>query len=147
MKRFHVNVTVRDLPASINFYTRMFGAEPFVQQEDYAKWLLDDPRLNFALTTHGAQAGISHVGLQVDSDEELDELRRRALGTQSDVFEQPEVQCCYAHSSKAWVRDPDGVAWEAFLTHGQAGTYGDGTATSPDSFDREAEKSEPCCTR
>ncbi len=129
MKRFHVNVAVRDLEKSIGFYSSLFGAAPNVRKADYAKWMLEDPRVNFAISTRSPGAGVDHVGLQADDEAELAEIRQRLAAADLSVLDQPDVTCCYARSSKAWVTDPDGLAWETFLTRGEATEYGDGTVT------------------
>lgn len=129
MKRFHVHVGVSDLDRSIAFYSGLFGSAPSVIKADYAKWMLDDPRLNFAISRHdGATKGIEHVGLQVDDAAELAEVYGRLTSAQGPVLKEGATTCCYAKSEKSWIADPDGVIWEAFLTHGEATVYGD----SPD---------------
>lgn len=125
MKRLHVNVAVADLDASTRFYTSLFGSEPAVRKSDYAKWLLDDPRVNFAITAHGTKKGVDHLGIQVDSREELADLSARFVAAEAPLLEQGTTTCCYAHSEKSWSTDPDGIAWEAFRTFGENGTYGD----------------------
>lgn len=115
MKRFHVHTFVADLQASIDFYARLFGTAPTRVEADYAKWMLDDPRLNFAISTRGGgKLGVDHLGLQVDSEAELVELRERAAGLQR--LDEGETSCCYARSDKYWLTDPQGVAWEQFRT-------------------------------
>ncbi len=126
MKRFHVNLTVSDLDKSVAFYSTLFGAEPAVQHDDYAKWMVEDPRLNFAISTKGARPGIDHIGIQAEDDAELAGIRANLEASEGQIYDQGQVTCCYADSTKAWIRDPDGVAWETFLTHGQATIYGDG---------------------
>lgn len=128
MKRFHVNVSVADLARSRQFYTGLFGAEPSVSRDDYAKWMLDDPRLNFSITQSSGRRGIQHVGLQADTVEELSEIRERLSTAGEKTLEQPDTECCYARSTKTWVRDPDDVAWETFVTHEQIANFGCGTA-------------------
>lgn len=129
MKRFHVHVGVADLDASIAFYSGLFGAAPSVTKPDYAKWMLDDPRVNFAIS-HKADAGrgIEHLGLQVDSSAELAEVYGQLKAAKGPVLEEGATTCCYARSEKSWISDPDGVVWEAFLTTGDSTVYGD----SPD---------------
>ncbi len=123
MKRFHVHVAVGDLAASIRFYSSLFAAEPAVVRDDYAKWMLDEPRVNFAISQRGGRPGINHLGLQTDSDEELEQLnaqlRKADLATQAEK----EVACCYARSNKYWVTDPSGIAWETFHTLGVVPTF------------------------
>lgn len=124
MKRLHVNVTVNDLEASVRFYSTLFAAEPAVQKGDYAKWMLDDPRVNFAISLCGGNPGIEHLGIQVDSDEELAEVYGRLQQAGGPTLDEGETTCCYARSTKQWIEDPQGVAWEAFLTHGESPVYG-----------------------
>ncbi|WP_017664704.1 ArsI/CadI family heavy metal resistance metalloenzyme [Porphyrobacter sp. AAP82] len=125
MKRFHLHVGVTDLDASIAFYTHLFGAAPAVTKADYAKWMLEDPRINFAISMReGAAKGIEHVGLQVETGEELAEVYARLKAADRPVLEEGATTCCYARSEKSWIADPDGVVWEAFLTSGGSTTYG-----------------------
>lgn len=129
MKRFHVHVGVADLDASIAFYTGLFGAEPTVTKADYAKWMLEDPRINFAISLkEGAAKGIEHLGVQVEDEAELAEVYGRLKAADAPVLEEGATTCCYAKSEKSWIADPDGVVWEAFLTTGENTTYGE----SPD---------------
>jgi len=115
MKRFHVHLGVPDLDASIDFYSRLFGAEPTVRKDDYAKWMLDDPRVNFAISNRGARNGLNHLGLQADSAAELAEIGRLfANADASSTIAETNAHCCYAVSDKHWVRDPQGIPWEAF---------------------------------
>lgn len=127
MKRFHVSVGVADLAKSIDFYRTLFGKEPAVVEKDYAKWMLEDPRLNFAINA-GYRPGINHVGLQADSLDELGEIQARLSAAEAQVLDEPDVECCYAKSTKTWVRDPDRLHWETFVTHGQTTQYGGGSA-------------------
>ena len=129
MKRFHVHVGVADLDASIAFYSGLFGAAPSVTKPDYAKGMLDDPRINFAISQKcGAAKGIEHLGLQVEDADELAEVYGRLKEAKGPVLEEGATTCCYAKSEKSWIADPDGVVWEAFLTMGDSTVYGD----SPD---------------
>ncbi len=125
MKRFHVSVAVGDLDRSTQFYSKLFGAEPTVLKDDYAKWMIEDPRINFSISTGSQKRGISHVGLQADTMDEFELLRARLSDAEQETFDQDDAQCCYAISSKTWIRDPDDVAWETFVTHGDITTYGD----------------------
>ena len=118
MKRFHVHVHVQDLNQSIAFYSKMFAAEPTRREVDYAKWMLDDPRVNFAISTRGGDPGVDHLGIQTDSAEELVELKARAEATDMALFDEGATTCCYASSEKHWITDPQGVAWEHFHTLG-----------------------------
>jgi catechol 2,3-dioxygenase-like lactoylglutathione lyase family enzyme len=116
VKRFHVHAHVEDLAASIAFYSKMFAAEPARVESDYAKWMLDDPRVNFAISTRGGKPGVDHLGIQTDSAEELVELKARAEAADVALLDEGETTCCYARSQKHWVTDPQGIAWEHFHT-------------------------------
>lgn len=129
MKRFHVHVAVDDIGRSIAFYTTLFGVAPTMRKPDYAKWMLDDPRVNFAISQRGATAGIDHLGIQVEDAAELAEVADRLAFARSPVLEEKATTCCYAKSDKQWIADPQGVAWETFLTHGEATVYGNAGAT------------------
>ena len=124
MKRFHVHVGVDDLDANIRFYSTVFGAEPTVRKPDYAKWMVEDPRVNFAISQRGAKAGVDHLGFQVDSDEELSALRSQIAAAEISAFDQPDAECCYARSDKYWITDPQGIAWETYRTLGEANIFG-----------------------
>ena len=129
MKRLHVHVGVENLDASIGFYSTMFGAEPSVVKEDYAKWMLDDPRVKFAISAgNHARKGIEHLGIQAESVEELGEVYGRLKAADRPVLEEGRTTCCYARSEKSWIADPDGIVWEAFFTDGDATTYGESPA-------------------
>ncbi len=136
--RFHVNMTVADLDRSVAFYTRLFAAEPVVRHGDYAKWMLDDPRVNFAITTYGKTAGIDHVGIQVDDSDELAAVRTRLEAADAPILDQADTVCCYARSKKAWIDDPDGLSWETFLSLGTETYYGTDALEASDSA---------CCAR
>lgn len=116
MKRFHVHIHVDDLAQSIAFYSRLFAAEPARVEADYAKWMLEDPRVNFAISTRGATPGLDHFGLQTDDAEELAELKARAEAADMALLDEGNTTCCYARSEKHWITDPQGVAWEHFHT-------------------------------
>jgi catechol 2,3-dioxygenase-like lactoylglutathione lyase family enzyme len=116
MKRFHIHTHVEDLQASIAFYTRLFAAEPTRTESDYAKWMLEDPRVNFAISTRGDKPGIDHLGFQTDTQEELQELKARAEAADMALLDQGATTCCYARSDKHWITDPQGIAWEHFHT-------------------------------
>lgn len=144
MKRFHVHVGVSDLDRSIAFYSGLFGTEPSVTKSDYAKWMLEDPRINFAISQKcGAEKGIEHIGLQVEDSAELAEVYARLKDAEGPVLEEGATTCCYARSEKSWIADPDGVRWEAFLTHGESTVYG----TSPDyaALVAEGAAANACC--
>ena len=142
MKRFHVNLAVADLKKSIDFYQTLFGEAPTVLKDDYAKWMLDDPRINFSLSPSTSANGVNHIGLQADTPDELGDIQRRLYAAGAATFEQPDAECCYAHSSKTWVRDPDAVMWETFVTHNDIAYFGDDTV--PDDK-KEAGAGSRCC--
>lgn len=116
MKRLHVHVSVENLTESIRFYSAMFAAEPTITKPDYAKWMLDDPRVNFAISQRGLARGLNHLGVQVESADELAEMQQRLQGLQASLTEETGAACCYAKSDKYWVNDPQGIAWETFHT-------------------------------
>lgn len=124
MKRFHVHVSVDDLQQNIRFYSSIFGAQPSVLKEDYAKWMLDDPRVNFAISTRGQNPGVNHLGIQAESDVELKALRVGIVEAQAPMLEQKDASCCYVKSDKYWTVDPQGIAWETFHTLGSVPVYG-----------------------
>ena len=130
MKRFHVHVSVQDLPESLRFYSDLFGAPPSVVKDDYAKWMLEDPRINFAISRRGRAAGVNHLGFQVDSDEELKDLREQVSKAGIAALDQTGASCCYAKSDKYWIEDPQGVAWETFHTLGSVPIFGEETRRS-----------------
>ena len=136
MKRFHVHVHVEDLPTSIAFYSKLFAAEPTRVESDYAKWMLDDPRINFAISHRGGKPGVDHLGLQADSEDELVELKARAQAAVMALLDEGETSCCYARSDKYWLTDPDGVAWEQFHTLSDIPVFG---------TDRQALESPSAC--
>ena len=123
MKRFHVHVAVDDLVQSTRFYSALFGAQPTVEKPDYAKWMLDDPHINFAISHRGSKQGINHLGFQVDTDEELTDLQAQHEAAELAVFNEGNTQCCYAKSKKHWVTDPQGIAWEMYHSMGEVKTY------------------------
>jgi catechol 2,3-dioxygenase-like lactoylglutathione lyase family enzyme len=142
MKRFHAHVMVSDLESSVRFYSTLFGAKPVVLKPDYAKWMLEDPRVNFAITAGATATGLDHLGLQVESDEELAEIAGRFEAAGRTVAKQENAACCYAQGNKGWVSDPGGLSWETFHTFGESTVYGSdrpplGAAQS---------NSESCCT-
>jgi DNA-binding transcriptional ArsR family regulator/catechol 2,3-dioxygenase-like lactoylglutathione lyase family enzyme len=140
MKRLHVHVAVSDLDNSIAFYSVLFGAKPTVAKPDYAKWMLDDPRVNFAISTHGG-VGLDHLGIQVESEAELVDVTDRLRAANAPIRDEGKTTCCYAESDKAWSNDPSGLAWETFLTLGEATTYG----TPRGSAAPEPEQPTACC--
>jgi lactoylglutathione lyase len=142
MKRFHVHAHVDDLSASIAFYSRMFGAEPTRVEADYAKWMLEDPRINFAISTRGATPGIDHLGIQTDSAEELAELRARAESADLALHDVGETTCCYARSDKHWITDPQGIAWEHYHTLDSIPVFSEATPVAA----AESATTSSCCT-
>jgi catechol 2,3-dioxygenase-like lactoylglutathione lyase family enzyme len=140
MKRFHVHVAVDDLAANIRFYSTVLGAAPAVVKDDYAKWMLEDPRVNFAISRRGAKPGLDHLGLQVDSDEELAALRAQVGGAEIAAFDQPQSACCYAKSDKYWINDPQGIAWETFHTLDRIPVFGADTKRAG-----KGEEGTACC--
>ena len=138
MKRFHVHVAVDDLQANIRFYSTVFGAPPTVRKPDYAKWMIEDPRVNFAISQRGAKAGVDHLGFQVDSEEELSALREQVAAAEIAALDQTDAQCCYARSDKYWTTDPQGIAWETYRTLGEAEIFGADTKS-------KASEASACC--
>ena len=130
MKRLHLHVSVPDLTQSIGFYETLFGAAPSVVKDDYAKWMLDDPLVNFAISQRGGTVGVDHVGIQVDSTADLAALAGRLKAAGAETFDQEATTCCYAKSDKSWVTDPAGVRWETFHTFGEATRYGEDLSTA-----------------
>jgi catechol 2,3-dioxygenase-like lactoylglutathione lyase family enzyme len=124
MKRLHVHVSVQDLDTSVRFYSKLFAAEPAVRKEDYAKWMLEDPRVNFAISQRGGKPGVQHLGIQVEDRTELAEVHARLRRADGPMIEEGTTTCCYAHSEKSWIDDPQGVQWETFLTTGESTEYG-----------------------
>ena len=124
MKRLHVHVSVRDLDASVRFYSQLFAADPTVHKPDYAKWMLDDPRVNFAISRRDGKPGVQHLGIQIENRAELAKLYERLGRAEGPMIEEGETTCCYAHSEKSWIDDPQGVQWETFLTTGESTVYG-----------------------
>jgi hypothetical protein len=143
MKRMHVHVAVDDLSASVRFYSTLFASEPSVLKPDYAKWMLEDPRINFAISAHGGKRGIRHLGIQVEDEGELAEVYARLERAERPVLEEKATTCCYAQSDKQWIADPQGVTWETFLTRGEATVYGRSAAIQ--SLGDVAEAEAPCC--
>ena len=138
MKRFHVHAHVDDLKASVAFYSKLFAAEPTRLENDYAKWMIEDPRINFAISTRGGKPGVDHLGFQTDSDEELVELKERARAADMALLDEGETTCCYARSEKHWVTDPQGIAWEHFHTLDSIPTFSKNSARVP-------QESAACC--
>ena len=139
MKRFHVHVAVHDLKQSIRFYSALFGAQPSVEKPDYAKWMIEDPRINFAISTHGTKTGLDHLGIQTESAEELEEAGSRLAQADVSLMPQKGASCCYAKSDKYWTLDPQGVAWESFHTLDSVPVYGS------DTKQKVGERKAACC--
>jgi hypothetical protein len=142
MKRLHVHVSVADLSQSVGFYSALFAAQPVVVKRDYAKWMLDDPRVNFAISTRGRDVGLDHLGIQVETSGELHEVYTRLREAGGTVIEQGQTACCYAKSEKSWIDDPSGISWETFHTTGESTDYGDG---SGERAARLAHEKSACC--
>lgn len=143
MKRMHIHLAVEDLDQSIRFYSTLFAAEPSVVKPDYAKWMLEDPRVNFAISTHSGRApGLDHLGIQVEDGPELQEVHGRLKDAEGPVLEEGKTTCCYAQSEKSWIIDPQNVPWEAFLTTGDSTTYG---RSAPLPSRAPATKNNACC--
>lgn len=141
MKRFHVHVAVDDLAQSTRFYSALFGAGPSVEKPDYAKWMLDDPRINFAISHRGSKRGVNHLGFQVDTDEELTSLQKQHEAAELSVFNEGNTQCCYAQSKKHWLTDPQGIAWEMYHSMGEVKTY-----NGSDDAETSGEDKRACCS-
>lgn len=136
MKRFHVHLGVKDLASSVDFYSALFGSAPSLLKADYAKWMLEDPRLNFAISTRSGRAGLDHLGIQATDDAELADIENKLKRANPDVFEQKNTHCCYAAADKYWVQDPVGIAWEGFHTLNEVPLFSqpsdtDATTNSP----------------
>ena len=140
MKRFHVHAHVDDLKASVAFYSKMFAAEPTRLEADYAKWMLEDPRINLAISTRGSKPGVDHLGFQTDTEEELAELKARAQSADMTLLDEGAVSCCYARGVKHWVTDPQGIAWEHFHTLANIPVFSEKSATVPQETEAGA-----CC--
>jgi hypothetical protein len=140
MKRMHVHVSVNNIDTAIGFYSALFAARPSVTKHDYAKWMLDDPRVNFAISSRGSNPGLDHLGIQVESESELQDVYSRLREAGQSVIDQGKTICCYAKSEKSWVDDPAGISWETFYTTGDSTNYGT-------SFDKDARiaHAKACC--
>lgn len=150
MKRLHVHVSVENLQDSIRFYSTLFGTGPTVSKYDYAKWMLEEPRVNFAISQRGNKSGLDHLGIQVDNTGELAEVTARLSAADSSIEEQGATTCCYAQSSKTWSTDPQGISWETFYTFGASTIYGDDQQAKDHaqlSADAEAVVAGACCVR
>jgi hypothetical protein len=152
MKRFHVHISVDDLDANVRFYSTMFGTPPIVLKPDYAKWMMDDPRVNLAISKRGLKPGVDHLGVQVESETELSTLRKQVSAAEIAMLDQPNTTCCYARSDKYWITDPQGVAWETFHTLESVPVYGETRRAESTACCRPAQtadsqptKSSACC--
>ena len=143
----HIHVSINDLNQSIDFYSKLFGSEPTKQKEDYAKWMLDDPKVNFAISSRGTKPGLDHLGIQVDEADELDEARERFKNADMSIFDEGETTCCYAKSDKTWVEDPAGIAWETYRNMGDAELFNDAASEHSNCCTPDAEGPEQvaCC--
>jgi catechol 2,3-dioxygenase-like lactoylglutathione lyase family enzyme len=144
MKRFHVHVAVKDLQESVRFYSAMFGSEPTVAKPDYAKWMLDDPRVNFAISQRNQTLGVNHLGMQAETDNELEGIHANLRLADGTIVAEKGIHCCYANSDKYWVTDPQGVAWESFRSLGSVPLYGEENHTSPGACG--SDEATGCCT-
>jgi len=145
MKRIHIHIGVENLDESIRFYSAIFGAEPVKTKPDYAKWMLEDPRVNFAISTRASKNGVDHLGIQVDDNDELQEIRARVKAADMAVFEEGETVCCYAKSEKSWVQDPAGIAWEAYRTMEDAQIFSSKDAARESACCAEPSVSQTAC--
>jgi len=148
MKRLHVHLGVESIDASVRFYSTLFAAEPTVRKTDYAKWMLDNPRVNFAISQGRGDAGIHHLGIQVEAADELAEVYGRMKAADSPMVEEGATVCCYAQSEKSWISDPQGLAWETFLTHGESTVYGGASpaiGSNPGVGSKLADTGSGCC--
>ena len=126
MNRIHIHISVEDLDQSVQFYTAMLETSPSVQKEDYAKWLVEEPAMNLAISSRcGQTPGVNHLGIQTDSDDGLEQITERLSAAQQNLLKEHNTNCCYAKSNKTWVEDPSGVKWETFYTHGESTKYGE----------------------
>lgn len=140
MKRLHIHLSVDDITKNIEFYSTMFGSKPTLVHDDYAKWLLDDPRVNFAISNRNTKTGLDHLGIQAENDQELQAIKQQLDATQSEVVEQEGTSCCYAESDKYWITDPQGIAWESFHSLKEIPTFND------EPIAVEKNESSSCCT-
>jgi len=148
MKRFHVHVGVENLDDSIRFYSGLFGAGPTVRKDDYAKWMIEDPRVNFAISQRGNRVGVNHLGLQADSAAELADIRARFAAAGTGVVDEPDASCCYAQSDKHWMTDPQGIAWEGYHTLGEIRYFdGNGGGAAAGACGTNSASASACCAQ
>lgn len=147
MKRFHIHVGVKDLNQSVQFYSTLFGQKPTKLKNDYAKWMLEDPKLNFAISTRVNEQGVDHLGIQVENDAELTEITKRLKNANMQILDEGETTCCYSKSNKAWVQDPSGVAWEAYQNMADADVFSekDTNKKAPACCAPDDESESSCC--
>lgn len=145
MKRLHVHIRTKDLDRSIGFYSALFGKGPDRLEKDYAKWLVDDPRANVSVSTRSGDEGVDHLGVSIETREELDEIAGRLRANGADLLEEAETTCCYAKSNKVWARDPQGAAWELFQTFGDSATFGAELELGPAPEPAKAPAASSCC--
>ncbi len=149
MKRMHIHLAVEDLEKNIVFYSAMFGCQPTIQHDDYAKWMLDDPRVNFAISNRSNQTGLDHLGIQAENDEELEQIKQCLDATQGTIQTQADAACCYSRSDKHWITDPQGIAWESFHSLNEIPTFNDQKAQSdgenPFACDDSDNTKSSCC--
>lgn len=145
MKRFHVHVGVENLDASIRFYSSLFGTAPTVRKDDYAKWMIEDPRINFAISRRDNRVGVNHLGLQADSADELADIRAHFAAAGPAVIDEPDASCCYAKSDKHWVTDPQGIAWEGYHTLGEIHYFDGNGNEAMSALCGTASSAEPAC--
>jgi catechol 2,3-dioxygenase-like lactoylglutathione lyase family enzyme len=146
MKRFHVHLSVEDLNENVRFYSKVFGSEPAVLEPDYAKWMVEDPRINFAISTHRTQTGVNHLGIQVDTGDELKAMRDQLAAADAGLEEETGANCCYAKADKYWITDPQGIAWETYHNLGSIPVFGSAThmdMQAPTSVGQDGQTNEP----
>lgn len=145
MKRLHVHLAVGNLEKSIGFYSKFFQAEPTVTKNDYAKWMLEDPRINFAISSRSSHRGLEHLGIQVDSEQELETVREGLNSAELSLFDEGSTTCCYASSDKSWVKDPDQIPWEVYLTMGEAEFFHGSEDSTEECCSPSSKQKESCC--
>lgn len=150
MKRLHIHLAVENLEQNVEFYTTLFACQPSVQHDDYAKWMLDDPRVNFAISNRSMKTGIDHLGIQAENDNELQAIKQNLEETQNPIEVQEGTACCYSRSDKYWITDPQGIAWESFHSLNSIPTFNDEKESSASEDNStccptENESSSSCC--
>jgi catechol 2,3-dioxygenase-like lactoylglutathione lyase family enzyme len=154
MARMHIHISVDDLDGSIDFYSTIFGSKPTTQKTDYAKWLLDNPSINFAISSRGFKPGIEHIGIQAENEDEMSDIRSRLEQGAIETFDDGQTVCCYAESDKSWIRDPSGIPWETYFTMKEAQFFSEhdtepsgGSCCFPDSVEakNDCSSNSGCC--